>query len=129
MATNFGRDISCTDGIKTGRFVSGVRLVAEALYRRFTTPRGSLLGADNYGLDLTSFLGADARVLRSLPGQAQNEALQDERINRCEVTMTTESQAGRVSATLTVECETDEGPFELQLSVSEVSVELLGVVT
>ena len=31
MATSFGKDTSCTDCLKTGRYVTGLRLVAEVL--------------------------------------------------------------------------------------------------
>ncbi|MTV47148.1 hypothetical protein GM528_12520, partial [Streptococcus pneumoniae] len=57
MTTYFGYDISCTRGMKSGRFVSGVELVAQAYYRRLTTTRGTLIGGEeeqNYGLNLMS---------------------------------------------------------------------------
>jgi hypothetical protein len=61
MSTNYGRELSCTRTLKTGRYVSGVTVVAEAIYRRLTTPRGMLLGGEsegNYGLDLMSLVGS-----------------------------------------------------------------------
>ncbi len=69
---DFGREISCTDSLKTGRFSTGARLVAEAAYRRLTTPRGTLRGGEeeaNYGIDLTEMCGAtNVKLLQaSLP--------------------------------------------------------------
>lgn len=132
MASNFGRDISCTRGLRTGRFVTGPRLVAEALYRRLTTPRGTLRGGPdeaNYGIDLTELVGSAAtkRDAAALPGRIQAEALKDERIERVNVTVTQSVEGPSVAFAILIEAETSEGPFELQLLVSEVTVQLLNI--
>ncbi|HXG69984.1 MAG TPA: hypothetical protein VNJ04_05145 [Gemmatimonadaceae bacterium] len=129
---DYGRDMSCTTSLKTGRFVSGVRLVAEACYRRLTTPRGTLRGGEdesNYGLDLTAIIGrTDARsVEASLPGRIRSELEKDERIESVAVDMLVTTDAGRTTFGITVQCVTGEGPFELQLLASDVTVELLGI--
>lgn len=132
MATNFGREMSCTDSLRTGRYAIGVRLVAEACYRRLITPRGTLRGGEdeaNYGLDLTGFVGStNPRQLEvKLPSLIAAELKKDPRVLEvvAEVTVTTVGPA----STLTIEIavETSDGPFELQLGVSGVTVELLGI--
>lgn len=132
MMSNFGRDISCTRGLRTGRFVSGPRLVAEAIYRRLTTPRGTLRGGPaeaNYGIDLTELVGSAAtkRDAAALPGRITTEILKDERIERVEVTVTQSVDGPAVSFAIVIEGETAEGPFALQLLASEVTVELLNI--
>lgn len=128
----FGRDISCTKSLRTGRFSNGPRLVAEALFRRFTTPRGMLRGGDeeqNYGLDLTEMVGAatSAADAASLPGRIRAEAKKDERIDSVEVTVTTSQNGPATSHVISIAGTTAQGDFTLVLGISDVTVELLGV--
>lgn len=135
MATadlGLGRDITCTTSLRTGRFSNGPRLVAEALYRRFSTPRGTLRGGedeDNYGLDLTETVGSvvTASDIASLPGRIRAEAQKDERLSKVEVTVVRTNSGSAVSFDVTIEGETAEGEFTLVLGVNDVTVELLGV--
>lgn len=133
MTTNFGRDTSCLQSLRTGRFVSGVRLVAEAAYRRLTTPRGMLRGGEaeaNYGLDLLDMLGkaTTAALKAAMPGRIENELEKDERIETSRATILESKETnGAVTWDITIDCETAEGPFALQLRVSEVTIELLGM--
>lgn len=130
--TDFGRDISCTSSLRTAQFVSGPRLVAEALFRRLTTPRGMLRGGDeeaNYGKDLTELIGsastkADAA---SLEGQVRNEALKDERILSADVVVVRTVDGPATTFNITINATTKEGPFTLTLGVNEVTVQLLGI--
>jgi hypothetical protein len=90
--TDFGRDTSCTTSLKTGRLVSGVRLVAESYFRRVTTPRGMLRGEDaerNFGLDLSELVGraATQAEIASIPGQVESELMKDERSESIAVTV------------------------------------------
>lgn len=134
MATDYGTDTSCLTSLRTGRLVSGVRLVAEAAYRRVTTPRGMLQGGEdeaNYGIDLADLIGsvvttADAAAL---PGRIENELLKDERIESVDVTVTSSVVGPSTSWQVTIEAQTSEGPFSLVLAVSDVTVELLGLTT
>ena len=132
MATNFGRDISCTDSLRTGRFVSGVRLVAEAAYRRLITPRGTLRGGEeeeNYGFDLSSLIGSvvTASDAAALEGRIANELLKDERISTVTAVVTMTKRGPSTFFDVDVSATTAEGPFTLQLSVTDVTVELLGI--
>lgn len=131
--TDFGRDTSCTTSLRTGRFVTGARLVAEADFRRLTTPRGTLRGSEeesNYGFDLMGFIGTTTgkTTAASLPGKIRSELAKDERhlsIN-VQVLEATDS-AGLTSFDITIDAKTAAGPFTLTLRASAVTVELLGI--
>lgn len=132
MATTFGKDVSCTDEMRSGRFASGLRLVAEACYRRLITPRGDLRGGDNednYGIDLTSLVGASnpKQVAAALPGRIQNELTKDERVVDVEVDIVQTVAGPSTSFVITILVETTEGPFSLTLAASDVTVSLLGI--
>ena len=135
MSTDYGRDTSCTTSLRTGRFVTGARLVAEAIYRRLTTPRGMLRGGEdeaNYGLDLTELCGAtDIKTLTaSLPGQIESEVTKDERIDSVSVEVLAVTEGPETTFTIQISCTLLEGEtFELQLLASAVTVELLGITT
>lgn len=130
--SDLGKDTSCGTGLKTGRYVTGPRLVAEACFRRLTTPRGMLRGGEdegNYGLDLTDLIGsvttgADAA---SLPGRIESELKKDERILDLRVDVADESQGPGRAFVITIEAETNEGPFTLGISADEVTVDLIGI--
>lgn len=133
MATDFGRDISCTTGLRSGRFASGIMLVAEAAYRRLTTPRGMLRGGEaeeNYGIDLTALIGrlSTKAVIASLPDRIRAELTKDERILTVETTIVeTTAGEGLRSFEITIDAVTMEGPFSLQVVASDVTTELLGI--
>lgn len=131
--TNFGTDTSCTNGLRTGRYVSGLRLVAEALYRRLRTPRGTLQGGEeeqNYGLDLLDLLGSivdpNGSAAAALPAQIQAECLKDERVTDVTATVAQVKNGTVVSWTVTIAVTTGAGPFTFVLGVSSVSVDFLG---
>ncbi len=132
MSVDLGREISCTTVLKTGRYATGVRLVAEACYRRLTTPRGSLRGGEseqNYGLDLASLIGssktkADAAAL---PGRIRSELEKDERVESVTADVLVTVDGPGTTFAITIEVVTSVGPFTLKLLASAVSVELLGI--
>lgn len=135
MATGFGRDQWCTDEIRTGQFVTGVTLVAQAIYRRLTTARGTLRDGDDgqvYGTDVADFVGmvgTDAAI-DALPDVVQAEVLKDDRVERvtCAASITRDA-AGLATITLEVQCflRDEEEDFTLTLAVSDVSVALVGI--
>ncbi len=132
MSTDYGRDTSCTDSLQTGRFVTGVRLVGQACYRRLTTPRGMLRGGedeDNYGLDISELIGSGnpKSVAATLPGRISAELSKDERIESVEVEVLVTKDGPETNLSVTVKCQTGAGPFTLVLLASAVTVELLGI--
>lgn len=129
---DFGTDTSCTTGLRSGRLISGPRLVAEACFRRLTTPRGMLRGGEdeaNYGLDLEKLIGATTTKAQAaaLPGQIQSELLKDERLTSVTADVVATTVGPATSYEITIEGQTDQGPFSLVLAVSDVSVEILGL--
>lgn len=134
MTVDYGYDTSATDGIRSGRLVRGVRLVAEAAYRRLITPKGSLRGGrdeQNYGEDLTAYVGSvDSRfVAAALPGVIRAELLKDERIDSVDVAVTVEDLgAGARRYIVRISCAASNGEsFALTLAVSDVDTTLLGI--
>lgn len=127
MATDFGTDLSCvTDLSGDGRTVTGRRLLAEAVARRWITPRGRLLSDPNYGFDITERVNDDmsARDLASMRAGMQAEALKDERIRGCEVTVIL-NVVGVLTITAII---TDaDGPFRLVLEASSVTAKILEI--
>jgi hypothetical protein len=105
---------------------SGFRCVAEAIVRRWSTPRGGLLDDADYGYDLTDRVGddLDKADLTQMAHLAKSEAEKDERVQTCDVTLTL-----AVDGTLAVvgKVTTAAGPFNLVASVSAVTVTLLQV--
>ena len=132
MSTYFGYDVSCTRRLRTGRFVSGVTLVAEAYYRRLTTTRGTLIGGEeeqNYGLNLMSLIGsaATSSFAASLPGKIENELMKDPRTESVKATVVSATAGPAVTYTISIEAKTTLGPFTLVLAVSAVSAEIMGI--
>lgn len=130
--TDFGYDTSCTDGLRTGRFAFGVRLVAEAAYRRLSTPRGRLQGGEdeqNYGIDLADMIGAvtSPSLAAALPGQIESELLKDERIDSVDVNVTASTVGPATAYQIDISATTAAGPFSLVIAVSGVTVQLLGI--
>jgi len=134
MSVDFGRDVSCTDSMKTGRFVTGARMVAEACYRRLVTPRGTLRGGEeeqNYGLDLTELCGSTnpTSAAASLPGRIRSELSKDERVESVDVEVLVTTDGPATTFAITIAVQTGAGPFTLSLLASAVTVELLGLTT
>lgn len=130
--TDFGKDTSCTTSLRAGRFTTGPRLVAEAVYRRLTTPRGMLRGGDeeaNYGLDLTELVGSGAtkRDAAALGSRIKAEILKDERVIDVHVDVVATTKGASTEFVVTVDGKTNDGPFDLKLGVRDVTVEILGL--
>lgn len=126
QAPNFGSSWSCVSDLTMPSIMAtGFRIVAEAIARRWMTPRGFLISDPNYGFDLTGMIGDDIDVakLAQLGQGATAEALKDERVKSCTLQLTF------VDGTLTVRAlvNTNQGPFRFVASVSSVRVSLLEV--
>lgn len=137
MSAGFGLDTWCLSGLATGRTVTGKTLVAQAIYRRLTTPRGTLSGGDdeeNYGFDVSEFVGAvdEDTVVVALPNMVRAEILKDDRLSAATVTSSvSRTTAGLTTITLDVDAMlADSGEtFSLTLGVSETGVAVLGGVS
>lgn len=124
---SFGSCWSCVDDLTMPAImVTGNRVVAEAIARRWSTPRGGLVDDPNYGFDLTDYISDDVTQtdLGRIAALAGAEAKKDERVLSCAVTITLDL-AGKLTVTGNVRTAT--GPFQLVLAVSQVTVALLQV--
>jgi hypothetical protein len=134
MATGYGQDTWCIDGVQTGRLARGRQVVAQALYHRLITPRGQLRGGPEeeiFGLDVSGFvgsLGAES-ACASLPGQIEAELLKDDRVADVRCTFArTQDGAGLVTIVFEIAVAlSDEGEdFVLTVAASSVGVALIG---
>ncbi len=128
VATPYGRDTYCTNRLRPGRVVEGVELVGQALYRRLTTRRGTLLDDPNYGIHLLELLGSSVSedMRASYPGRIRNECLKEPRVDSVTVTITENQEGAGLTWTVDLDVLTTEGDtFDLVLSVSDVTVDLL----
>ena len=103
---------------------TGNACVGEAIARRWSTGRGQLIDDPNYGYNLTDLVSDDlspADILRAQQ-QAGAEALKDERVLRCSVTLTL-TVAGLLTVVAAVT--TALGPFQLVLAVSATTTQIL----
>ena len=122
---DLGIDLSCaTDLERSMRTVSGQRALAQALLRRLQTPRGGLFCDEDYGFDLRELVntGFEARDLFRFRVAIEAELEKDPRVAAARATLTPDGTGG---LRLALQVESAEGPFDLVLSVSALSVELL----
>lgn len=124
---DFGIELSCVGDVASdSRVVSGFVVVAESVVRRWTTPRGRLIGYPNYGYDITQYINDDMspRQIQGMIAGMQAEALKDERVSSCQVFGALNDDG---SLTFQSEIGTSQGPFTFSISASSVSVQLLEV--
>ncbi len=134
--TGYGTDTWCSDRYAPGRTASRRLLVAQALYRRLITPRGTLQGGEAesaYGIDLTEYIGAvdDPSLRAALPAMIRAELLKDDRVLdvSAEVTVTGESTSRALIVTVRAALVDEASALQFTASVSDVGIQLLGVTT
>jgi phage baseplate assembly protein W len=106
--------------------VSGRTALAQALFRRWTTDRGTLIDDPNYGTNLSDYINDDLGPgdVAKIRAAAESEALKDERV--LDITSIGElTQEGVLNLTFTIV--DAAGPFTLTVAVSDVTVDLLRV--
>lgn len=123
---DFGSDVSTFPDLDPGfSSMTGARVLAEAMARRFTTPRGSLVGSPTYGVDVREWLNESMTRARltEWARALEQEAEKDERIESAEVSLSYDSAAMalRISALL----EAADRTFALVLVVTAVSLTIL----
>ena len=130
MAQGYGVEVSMTDKLVTGRLVSGRAVVVEAIYRRLTTPRGSLFYDLAYGFDVSGFVGSVGyeRSASVIAGMVVNELSKEDRIYNasCEVTLSKQSDGSLILLLdITATLQDSDEDFALTLGVTDVTAELL----
>jgi hypothetical protein len=112
------------------RRITGPAVVAHAVARRLTTPRGSLSWAPGEGFDLRELVNdslslASSGPLEALIGIVRAEVLRDERVETVQIRASFTEASGVL--TLAISGETGEGPFDLVLAVSQLTTEVLRI--
>ena len=129
MATDFGTCISATTDLpRRWSFITGPRVVAEALVRRWNTERGRLPYDGNYGTDARLMIGETqtGNWASEMESAMAREAEKDERVEEC--TMAIAYNFATSTATVTATVALSAGPtFRLVAAISDVTVTLLRV--
>jgi hypothetical protein len=124
---DYGRDLKCGDDIDPyAKEVMGTRLVAERVFRRFITPRGTLVGAPNDGIDLRAELNDSLDLVRGiarLQGEINSEANKEEVGDTYDITV--DYTASTNTLNVAIDGAGALGPFSLVLNVDAVTVALL----
>jgi hypothetical protein len=126
--TDYGEDFSCASDLATTLgTASGRTVVVEAIARRLTTPRGRLLGDEDYGFDLTDYANDDVSPadIAWIGSQVEAECLKDERVSLANTTAVL--GAGDILTVTVAIVLSDGDAFDLTLAVSSVSVPVLSV--
>lgn len=134
MAEGYGADTRCDSSLRTGQLDRGVTLVMRALYRRLTTPRGTLQGLTDgsgdeegaYGLDLAGYVGAVGLdiAVRALPSQIRAELLKDDRVSDVSVAVSA-SADGVITITIDARLSDESEDFQMTLRVQDATVVLV----
>lgn len=136
MSTGFGRTVYCygPNGLQPGRSLTGRAALAASIWRRLTTPRGTLQGGQEelaYGYDIRRLLGApssNANPAR-LATIVESEVAKDERVAAVAATVTAVRRTDTsvvVSLRLDIVPADETETFALTLDVSDLSVDLIG---
>lgn len=92
----------------------------QAVARRLETPRGGLFYDEEYGTDLRAYVNSNAGPLE-IARAAELEAMKDERVLAADATVNRSGQ----SITVTMKLTLADGPFDLTLDVSDLTVDLI----
>lgn len=123
----FGTDVSTFPDLDPQfRLITGQRVVAEAVARRWLTPRGSVSYDETYGEDVRAYLNApvDGPRLRALEAALQAQAVTDERVQSAVVSLVATGTAAALRLRVTGRLVTAAGPFTLVLTVGQLVANL-----
>jgi hypothetical protein len=126
MSAGYGVEVSCTSSLRTGRLVRGWRVVAEALYRRITTKRGTLIDGDEgtiYGIDVVEWIGSVGHVAAASAFESliRAEWQKDDRVSTISVvaTLTTVDGETAIAVSGTVSLADESGSFDFTFGVTD----------
>jgi len=102
--------------------VSGRLALAQAVLRRLTSQRGTLLDDPTYGYDLRLLIGSAIRE-GEFEARILEQVLAEEEVQDATLTLTYSLELSQLTVALVL---TDtEGPFPLTVTVNELSAEML----
>jgi hypothetical protein len=123
----WGSDVSCVtdaDAEYSELPANSPLIIAQAIVRRFLTPRGGLLDDADYGLDLRGYCnrGVTQQDLRTLQSRCVAEVNKDDRVSSATVgTSTTSANSLSVSVRITP-ADPAFNPFTLVLAVDSETI-------
>lgn len=100
--------------------VTGRRALAEAVARGWLDLAGSIFYAPDRGVGVSAFLSAAVNT-NGLAHRLEEDALKDERVQDCSVTVTLVAEQLKITGALT----DAQGPFTLTVLVSQLSTQVL----
>jgi len=120
----WGTDLSCvTDCTETFSELppGGALIIAQAVVRRFLTPRGGLIDDADYGLDLRGYCnrGVTREDLRTLQSRCVAEALKDERVQSVTINVVSDGASLLEVTALLTPADSSIGRFGFVLAVSD----------
>lgn len=134
--TDYGSDVSTFVLNELGeadldpyfREISGPRVIAEAVTRRWTSPKGSLFWDPDAGEDVTERLNAkfDPDSIHDVQASLSAEAEKDERVLSAAVLVTYEQAIKRLRIRCAITPSTGES-FQFVLSIDAVTARTLGL--
>lgn len=123
---DFGSDVSTFPDLDgTFELMTGRRVLAEALFRRLLTVAGGLPFHPDYGEDVRAFLSeaGTADSLFRLRSRAEAQCLLDERV--AAAVATARYDQPEETLTLTIDVQSEAGPFALTVGVTALTTTLL----
>lgn len=127
MAADFGTDITAIPDLSF-EIKTGIDNLAEAIARRFITPPGGLFYDLEYGRDLRDLV--NKRYTPDMEHEEASaiaaEAEKDDRVISCDATLT---MIDPRNFKIALSIEAADGPFEMVMAISAVTVEVLHVNT
>lgn len=121
----YGLDVSASPDLDPMlRLQGGPRVLAEAIVRRLSTPRGGLWYAPDYGFDVRELLGEGFTPAALFRAQSSIEAEveKDARVQSARVTLTTPAPD---KLRISIRIVAADAPFDLVVGVDALNVELL----
>lgn len=130
-ATGYGVDLVCVTDLSprlTEIDPETTAGIAQDLFHRWTTPRGSLPDDPDYGSDVRRLLHAalTPRELHAARGQLEAEARKDDRISAVTVELERDGEALLIRAHVTPE-DKDQAPFTMHVVVTSAAVVLQAI--
>jgi len=104
--------------------VSGRQALAEAILRRLTTRRGGLFYAPSYGYDVIGLIGSTVSA-SEVEQRVLEQVLLEEEVEDAACTVTFADVGGTRSVAIDIQVTDAQGPFNLTLTASELTIAAL----
>lgn len=104
--------------------VSGRRALAEAILRRLTTRRGALFYAQSYGYAVVELIGSTVSA-SEIEQRVLEQVLLEEEVEDATCTVLFTDVGGTRSVSIEIKVTDADGPFDLTLTASELTISAL----